>query len=99
MILYKHQQVDFMLCACDCVCMATKTISVNLEAYDKLVAARSTNKESFSQVICRAEWPPPRGTAGDLLRAMKTQKSTADIEFLEDMKKNPLPYDDPWDRE
>ncbi len=78
--------------------MATKTISVNLEAYDKLVEARSTEKESFSKVICRAEWPPPRGTAGDLLQSMNN-KTTADIDFLEDMKKNPLPYNDPWDRQ
>ena len=79
--------------------MATKTISVNLDAYDKLVSARSTARESFSQVICRAEWPPLKGTAGDMLRAIQQQHSTADVEFLDEMKNNPPLLDDPWDRE
>lgn len=35
--------------------MATKTISLKLEAYEKLRAARRSPDESFSEVVMRAE--------------------------------------------
>ena len=51
-------------------CMATKTISIDLEAYDRLRRARRSPDESFSKVIKRAEWPVPPRTAGALLAAL-----------------------------
>ena len=53
-------------------CMATKTISIDLEAYQKLSRARRTPKESFSQVIRRAAWPKHRKTCGNVLIGSKT---------------------------
>lgn len=50
--------------------MATKTISVDIEAYEKLRRARRVPTESFSQVIKRAEWPEPPKTASAMIRAL-----------------------------
>jgi predicted CopG family antitoxin len=50
--------------------MATKTISIDLEAYDRLRHARLRREESFSQVIKRATWGKPGHTAGEFLAAM-----------------------------
>ncbi|MFK7910699.1 MAG: antitoxin VapB family protein [Akkermansiaceae bacterium] len=58
--------------------MATKTISVDLEAYERLRAARSEERESFSKVIKRAVWPAPSGTAAELLHWRK--ESTVAVE-------------------
>ena len=52
--------------------MATKTISVDLEAYERLRRAKSSVRESFSQVIKRATWEPVHGTAGQLLASIRS---------------------------
>lgn len=51
--------------------MTTKTISVDLDAYDRLRHARVRPDESFSQVIKRACWETPPSTAAALLQALK----------------------------
>ena len=51
--------------------MATKTISIDLEAYERLRRARVSRTESFSMVIKRATWPTPARTAGALLEALE----------------------------
>lgn len=56
---------------CIRACMATKTISVDLEAYERLRRARRTRTESFSNVIKRAVWPSPPHTARALLAALQ----------------------------
>jgi len=77
--------------------MATKTISVSLEAYEKLAAARISERESFSRVICRATWPPRNGTAADLLETAKRSNGRADVESLDQAQVNDHPAADPWD--
>jgi len=77
--------------------MATKTISVSLEAYERLSSARSTERESFSKVICRAVWPEKEGTAGDLLKRIQGGESAADLDFLDEAQKADAPPYDPWD--
>ena len=47
--------------------MPTKTVSVTIEAYDKLRRARRHPSESFTQVILRATWPEDTITAAELL--------------------------------
>jgi len=53
------------------VCMATKTISIELDAYDLLKREKRDERESFSQVIRRIFAERPVLTAGQLTEAMK----------------------------
>jgi hypothetical protein len=48
--------------------MATKTISLRLDAYERLRQARRRPDESFTEVVLRAEWPD-RGLTARELRA------------------------------
>jgi len=53
------------------LCMPTKTISIELDAYELLVRERREPRESFSRVIRRILSERPALTAGDLLDAMR----------------------------
>lgn len=79
--------------------MATKTISIDLEAYERLRAARRVETESFSQVIKRALWTTEPKTAGRFLEAMRTRSpmSEVDLDLLEKAQREDLPPDDPWE--
>lgn len=78
--------------------MATKTISIDIEAYERLRRARRSRDESFSMVIKRATWPAPPHTAGAFLSALeKTPKvHEADLDRLEQAQRADLPPEDPW---
>lgn len=78
--------------------MATKTISIDIEAYERLRRARRSPKESFSMVIKRAEWPTPPRTAGAVLRALE-EVPVLDpdvVERLERAQTEDTPPEDPW---
>jgi len=47
--------------------MATKTISLELDAYERLAAARIEPREPFSSVVRRAHWNQPTMTGAKLL--------------------------------
>jgi predicted CopG family antitoxin len=76
--------------------MATKTISIDVEAYERLRSARLDPSESFSRVIKRARWPNERKTAAALLSAMETAP-TVDLDVLDRLDEaqgtNPPPRD------
>jgi hypothetical protein len=65
-------QLDRFIHACIHACMATKTISVDLAAYEMLRKARLRPDESFSQVIKRARWDESPSTGATLLRVLET---------------------------
>ena len=57
--------------------MATESISIDLEAWERLRRARRWPGESFSKVIKRARWSEPRHTAAELLaRSRKAPLAT-----------------------
>ena len=51
--------------------MATKTISLELDAYERLRKARRTPSESFSSVVRRAVFPGTPCTAGEILEIVR----------------------------
>ncbi len=80
-------------------CMATKTISLRLDAYEKLRAARQRPSESFSQVILRARWPEESITAGELLRRYRARGgflSEMDLDRIDELKAGDEPPADKW---
>jgi predicted CopG family antitoxin len=80
-------------------CMvATKTISIDLEAYERLRAARRSPGESFSRVIKRAHWRNEAPTAGDLLDAL-AELPTVDRDVLarlDEAQQTDTPPEDRW---
>lgn len=78
--------------------MATKTISVDIEAYRLLSKARTSPKESFSQVIKRAQWPHRAKTCGDLLKALANVPTASEdvIRRLDEAQASDLPPDNHW---
>ncbi len=78
--------------------MATKTISVDLVAYEMLKSARNGPRDSFSQVIRRAKWDEEEKTCGALLSALSTIPAAEDqvVRDLEEAQLQDAPPDNPW---
>jgi len=79
--------------------MATKTISVRLDAYERLRRARRQPDESFSEVILRATWPDVGTTAAMMLERLRTAGpflSERALERLEEAQAADLPPEDKW---
>jgi hypothetical protein len=69
-------------------CVATKTISLEIDAYERLRKAKRNPSESFSSVVRRAVFPDSVTTAGDLLAAGRERTA----------KRSPLLTDEALDR-
>lgn len=63
--------------------MATKTISLKIEAWERLRRARLTPDESFSEVVLRAEWPERGMTARELRAVYDREGSLLSPEALD----------------
>ena len=79
--------------------MSTKTISLKMEAYDRLRAARTYPSESFSDVVLRATWPEDTVTARELLalyRDRPARFSTEELDRVDALKRNVAAPEDKW---
>lgn len=79
--------------------MATKTISVRLDAYDRLRNARRDPKESFSDVIMRAVWDEAPITGRELLALLEAEGpflSEEALDRIDELKASDEPPEDKW---
>lgn len=81
--------------------MATKTISLRLDAYEKLRRARRFPEESFSAVVLRATWSGETLTGRELLERSRSQRpllSPEGLDRIEELKTGDRPPEDKWQR-
>ena len=80
-------------------CMRTKTISLKMEAYERLRTARRYPTESFSEVVLRATWPEDTTTAGALLASYRSGRphfTDAELDRIEAAATHRPPVEDKW---
>jgi hypothetical protein len=79
-------------------CMATKTITLELDAYEKLKMAKKPG-ESFSEVVRRSGFPDDPLAGEELLAYLRAGGSGVSERYLatieEAAKNDPVP-DNPW---
>lgn len=79
--------------------VAVKTVSVKLEAYERLRAARRYKGESFSEVILRARWPEDTLTGTELLSLCREggpHFSEEELSAMERLKAEDAAPEDKW---
>ena len=80
-------------------CMSTKTISLRLDAYERLRAARRSEEESFTQVVLRARWPEPTITGSELLTWLDSAGaafSEEELDRIDETKRLQEPPEEKW---
>lgn len=93
-----RSQVDFLLCLCMVVLMATKTISLEIEAYEKLRRAKRFPRESFSEVVLRASIPDGGVSGRELLAGFDSDDlafSDEELAAIDALNANDAPPDIP----
>ena len=76
--------------------MATKTLSVDEEAYLRLMAAKRDRRESFSAVIKRAHWDAGAKRCGDLLARASGHVPAEILDQLDRAQDSDTPPPDRW---
>lgn len=79
--------------------MAIKTISLRIEAYERLKSARRYPSESFSEVVLRASWPDATLTGAELLDRYREKGpffTEEELERIERGKSEDRPPKDKW---
>lgn len=101
--VFGHQPVWrltlLLLCLVYNLCMPTKTVSVRIEAYEKLKRARRYERESFSEVVLRAHWPEETITAGELARLYREKGpffNEEELARIERLKGDDQPPENKW---
>ena len=64
--------------------MATKTITLELDAYEKLRRAKRSERESFSEVVRRARWDEAASTGASILAQLAELHAKEPSVFLGD---------------
>jgi len=81
--------------------MATKTISLELDAYERLRRAKRTERESFSEVVRRAVFPDQAPGGVELLANLQRRGPVLDEAGLDELDavhaKLSGPAEDPWE--
>jgi hypothetical protein len=79
--------------------MATKTISLREEAYERLKRARRSPSESFSDVVMRATWDREPMRAGEYLTLVRERGAlyaAGDLNGIEEAKASDMQPRDKW---
>lgn len=79
--------------------MATKTITLELDAYEKLRAAKRSDKESFSMVVRRAIWPDAPMDGAAILSYLQNRPfhiSEEDLDQIEAANRADKVPGNPW---
>ncbi len=79
--------------------MASKTISLSLEAYERLRRHRRSPGDSFSQIVMRAKWEEDTITAAELLESWQRRDpvySLHELDRIEAAKMAEPPAEDKW---
>lgn len=87
------------LCIVHSAHVSTKTVSLKVEAYNRLKAARRYPGESFSEVVLRATWPEDTTSAGEFLALRRDEGlrlRPEEVDRLEEFKRLDRPAVDKW---
>jgi hypothetical protein len=79
--------------------MPTRTISLKVEAYERLKAAKRYEGESFSDVVLRATWPELAVSAGELLSLCRERGPTftaGELDGIDELKRSDKPPEEKW---
>lgn len=76
--------------------MATKTLSIDEDAYMHLVRAKVDAKESFSKVIKRASWDRGEKKCRDILTRAKGKVDEKKLDLLDQAQSEDIPPREPW---